>query len=636
MRVVPHFVRVRKHLTLPVTLAFGQPGQGRLHDARRQSKWSALVALKRFALTTIAGAMLTAGLSSAALAQVEARPFPSFRTSDRANVDVSTGLPFWSISDVSIGPDGMGLQHAIASYKASFTTPQDSMWGGSDYNPSNQCKLLNSGTPFLIAYNQSGECFYLQNGVFSGVEARGNILEYGSGGALIYTLKDGTRLTMSPTIAIRQFQNAITEIRRPNGVVTTLHYAFSGSSDNLYRLQSASNNTGFRLYYRYASNDSSQGSWNSLIGVTGYNAAFVACDPAQTCSVDTSWPTSQYVQQTTASASVTLITDARGATTRFTSDNNPSPSFARFNRVKLPTSTTDNITYSYCPHTPNCTVFYTAPPNPPPAQTINDLATSATLNGQTWTYGLQSAGSYSLQRNSTSPTGNNITLLQRIEGWMQWLESPEGRYNFSGDATSRLTSVLWPQGNSTSWTYDARANVVETVYVPATGSTAPNYSESATFPATCSNRVTCNRPQSLTDANGATTVFQYDPVHGGVLKATGPSVNGITLETRYSYIQRTPRYLSPSGTFTDGSPIWLLERESFCQTGAASGAGCANPADEVVTVYDYGPTTGVNNLLLRGVVVNANGAVSRTCYGVDRNGNRISETAPNANLTSCP
>lgn len=592
--------------------------------------------MKRFALATIAGAMLTVGLSSAAFAQIEAKPFPSFRTSDPANVDVSTGLPFWSISDVSIGPEGMGLQHAIASYKASFTTPQDSMWGGSAYNPSNQCKLLNSGTPFLITYNQSGECFYLQNGVFVGNEARGNILEYGSGGALIYTLKDGTRLTMSPTIAISQFQNAITEIRRPNGVVTTLYYAFGGAPYNQYRLVSASNNTGFRLYYRYASNDLGQASWYHLTGVTGYNAAYVACDPAQTCAVDTSWPTSQYVQQTTASASVTLITDARGTTTRFTSDNNPFPSFARFNRVKLPTSTTDNITYSYCPHAPNCTVFVPDGAAPPIAHTVSDLATSATLDGQTWTYGMESAGPYSLQRNSTSPTGNNITLLQRNEGWMQWLELPEGRYNFSGDATSRLTSVVWPQGNSTSWTYDARANVIQTTYTPATGSSASSYSEYATFPATCSNRVTCNRPESLTDANSATTVFQYDPVHGGVLKATGPVVNGVTLEKRYSYIQRTPRYLSPSGTVTDGSQIWLLDRESFCRTGAASGTGCANPADEVVTVYDYGPTTGVNNLLLRGVVVSADGAVSRTCYGSDRNGNRISETSPNANLTSCP
>jgi YD repeat-containing protein len=636
MRVVPHSVRLLKRLTLTVRFAFAKPAQGRLRDARRPIDWCALVAIKRFALAATAGVMLTASLPSAALAQIEAKPFPSFRTSDQANVDVSTGLPFWSISDVSIGPDGMGLQHAIASYKASFTTPQDSMWGGSAYNPSDQCKLLNSGTPFLITYNQSGECFYLQNGVFVGVEARGNVLEYGSGGALIYTVKDGTRLTMSPTIAISQFRNAITEIRRPNGVVTTLYYAFGGTPHNRYRLVSASNNTGFRLYYRYASNDPSQASWYSLTGVTGYNAAFVACDPAQACPVDTSWPTSQYLQQTTASASVTLITDARGTTTRFTSDNNPFPSFARFNRVKLPTSTTDNITYSYCPHAPNCTVVYSLPPNDRPSQTINDLATSATLNGQTWTYGLQSAGSYSLQRNSTSPTGINITLLQANEGWMQWLESPEGRYNFSGDATNRLTSVVWPQGNSTSWTYDARANVIRTLYTPATGSAAPSFSEYATFPATCPNRVTCNRPASLTDANGSTTVFQYDPVHGGVLKATGPVVNGVTFEKRYSYIQRTPRYLSPSGTVTDGSPIWVLDRESFCRTGAASGAGCANPADEVVTVYDYGPTTGVNNLLLRGVVVNANGAVSRTCYGSDRNGNRISETSPNANLTSCP
>ena len=122
MRVVPHSVRLLKRLTLPVKFAFAKPAQGRLRDARRPIDWCALVAIKRFTLSATAGVMLTASLPFAALAQIEAKPFPSFRTSDQANVDVSTGLPFWSISDVSIGPDGMGLQHAIASYKASFTT----------------------------------------------------------------------------------------------------------------------------------------------------------------------------------------------------------------------------------------------------------------------------------------------------------------------------------------------------------------------------------------------------------------------------------------------------------------------------------------------------------------------------------
>jgi YD repeat-containing protein len=56
----------------------------------------------------------------------------------------------------------------------------------------------------------------------------------------------------------------------------------------------------------------------------------------------------------------------------------------------------------------------------------------------------------------------------------------------------------------------------------------------------------------------------------------------------------------------------------------------------VVTAFDYGPNAGPNSLLLRGMAVTSGGVTLRTCYGYDQEGRKISETAPNANLTSCP
>lgn len=66
------------------------------------------------------------------------------------------------------------------------------------------------------------------------------------------------------------------------------------------------------------------------------------------------------------------------------------------------------------------------------------------------------------------------------------------------------------------------------------------------------------------------------------------------------------------------------------------GFNCVTPSDEVRTTYDYGPNSGPNNLLLRGMVEDATGAALRTCYGYDARGNRISETRPRAGLASCP
>ncbi|RYF19885.1 MAG: hypothetical protein EOO77_09160 [Oxalobacteraceae bacterium] len=141
----------------------------------------------------------------------------------------------------------------------------------------------------------------------------------------------------------------------------------------------------------------------------------------------------------------------------------------------------------------------------------------------------------------------------------------------------------------------------------------------------------------MTDPNGGATEYTYDAAHGGVLTETGPAVDNIRPQTRYTYVQRQAWVAGSGGGYAaTGEYVWLLATKSTCRSGAASGAGCALGAgDEIRTVYEYGPDAGPSNLQLRGVVVDATGASQRTCYTYDWKGNRISETKPRAGLGTC-
>lgn len=153
----------------------------------------------------------------------------------------------------------------------------------------------------------------------------------------------------------------------------------------------------------------------------------------------------------------------------------------------------------------------------------------------------------------------------------------------------------------------------------------------------------CNKPIAQIDANGNQTDFTYDPAHGGVLTETGPAVNGVRPQTRYAYVQRQAWIKTGSGSYVaTGQPVWLLASKSICKTSAATGNPAwpcsAGAGDEVRTLYDYGPDSGPNNLLLRGVVDDATGEALRTCYSYDWRGNKVSETKPKGTtaLATCP
>lgn len=600
--------------------------RNRNKDWNRFGEMAAVV----IAAVTIAAAM-------PATAQIEPKAYPSVRTTDAANVDLMTGLPFWSVEDIRIGNDSVGLKHAFFSYMASFSTPRDSFHGGRVWSDATKCPgHSNLGTSFYMVYQQAGECFYLKNGVYSSNEGLGGHLQNDANGNLTYTIRDGTKITASPLYFVNEFMALITRIERPDGLVTSIHYTVGGHSGTS-RINSVSNSAGFRFQYVYQSDNPTQiEAWYTVVGVIGYNAAYVACDPAVPCSIPNGWPRSQ-VAHTRGQAYSTSITAASGERTIFSGNTNPFPNYGRFTSVQLPAQTSPSIFYKYCPNDPGCTIYIAGYPGPV-TKTIQQFTLSATIDGATWTYGMTSAGPYQIQRRSTSPTGLTTTLMQREEGWNVSLVTPGPDYYFTNGIPDRLTSVTSGEGDLIRYTYDARGNIAATAHVPEPGFSGPHFTSSAVYPSVCVNRITCNRPTTVSDANGNTTTYTYDPVHGGVLTAVGPSdANGVPRSVRYTYVQKYARYLGPSGVVVQSpTPIWLLESERTCRTSALSGNSCSAPNDEVVTLYEYGPDTGVNNLLLRGVVHDATGLAARTCYGYDRLGNRISETTPNAGLGVCP
>lgn len=211
----------------------------------------------------------------------------------------------------------------------------------------------------------------------------------------------------------------------------------------------------------------------------------------------------------------------------------------------------------------------------------------------------------------------------------------------------QLVGVTSPLGNAVDALYDARGNIYQQIQTAIPGSGLPARTTTAVFPASCdaTNRRICNKPTSVTDANGNTTDYTYDAAHGGALTETGPAPapGGVRPQTRHEYAQRYAWILASGGGYVQAAtPVWVRTASSLCRTSAATGnpaSPCTTAGDEVRTAYDYGPNSGPNTLLLRGqTVISTDGGVTttlRTCYSYDRDGRRISETQPGANLASC-
>jgi hypothetical protein len=553
--------------------------------------------------------------------------------------------------------------------------------------------------PVLQAnYGLEHDSFYLTNGAYTPYAIGGNggdgsafVDNVSTNGTCTWTQRDGTQIvyygfhTSGSTLCQA---NNIYRIIHPDGRIATYYYYGTLSTQplNPNALLSIATNGGYLLKYNY-SGTPAFGAESSVVAI---NRAFENCNPANvSCTLSNTWPTATLTfTPKTMSVSdnfpsigpsynpylhyIFTIQDSAKRAYVFELD-----SYSRVISYQPPQASTPVYHYALCSDlaggTPqsvplsNCfgqASWIPADGNFYDAVAPNlewDMVNSVTRNGQVWSYSVTwypgSPPGYSgYWHQGFSPLGTgwltkgNLTPGTETQfGPVDQLTTYDGTvYSFERSTRNYLYSKQTPAGVQTVEGYDARGNLWNQTHTPISGSGLSAFGEAATYPSSCTNIVICNKPISFMDGNGNTTNVTYDPNHGGVLTVTGPAVNDVQgqsnvhPQTRYTYIQRNAWYLSGSGMTRDPNPIWVLATESYCMTGppAASGPGCSLPNDEVLTSYDYGPDSGPNNLLVRGKTVTAPSSgkivTLRTCYGHDDQGNKIWETSPNAQPSSCP
>lgn len=554
-------------------------------------------------------------------AQIEPPAAPFFQASDENGVNFASGSPYFSLWDVSIGSGESTLSHTVNAGGAGMGTFRDSFTIGMYPEPHFVRPTQTTSYPgFRLEFGGAGEVFYVTsgdttNGPFISLNRVGSTLVRNADGSATYTKSDGTKIT---------FDISPPRVTYPDGRVWTM-YAANGHKT------SVTSNDGLQIKYNYTGTE--------MTSVVAINNAYEYCDPlADACSLTMAWPTATYTRTGTGQAIVLTITDALGRATRYTHDT-----AGRVERIKLPNSSSDNIIYTYC----NNSCFVIGQEGS--GTTFYDMVMHVQRDSLHWTYGFLPGHDFSFsQYTSTNPQGittyaSLVATFAPFTPFVSPILSVNGPRGGAGyditDPTGRPTGVSFENGQSQTPTYDARGNVKTMRYNPRSGSGDPVRVVTADYDTTCTNPITCNRANFVIDPRGKRTDYQYDPVHGGVLKVTGPAdANGIRPQTRYTYAQRYAWVKNSAGSYVHAAtPIWVRTQAKYCRTSSAlTNGGCSAANDEVVSTYDYGPDSGPNNLFLRGIAITADGTTLRTCYGRDPRGNMISETKPRAGLASCP
>ena len=482
------------------------------------------------------------------------------------------------------------------------------------------------------------------------------------------TMKDGTSATLLtggpqggwgtqiyPYIGV--FGVYVTAVRHPDGRTESIYYKSTfkpdGSTEFSHRLQGVISNLGWMIKYNYEGG-SGQG-WLPD-SVSSLNLATANCDPmSDSCaSVGGAVKTSlQYTYGATdsngygANMSQLLVTGPSGETTRYSftysfgpQANGISGNYGIISSVKPATSANDQYFFQYSP------VQYSS------LQDASDMpkVNTVTKGGSVWTYAFtdDQPMPYTTVRTTTITGPDSSTATYRASP-----SGPLARIKSVTDALSRnriiaydegtspystflVTSVTNPGGGKTAYTYDARGNITSVVVSPAIGSNLSPQVWTAGYDASCANALTCNKPNYEIDPNGNRTDYTYNPSNGMIATVASPAATAgaVRPTRRYTYAQMSAYFFNGAGGIAASSPVWVNTAVSTCRTQAT----CAGTSDETVVSTEYGPqnTAVPNNLQPRSTVVSSGGVQRRTCFAYDPKGNLLSQTAPNAALSTCP
>lgn len=555
----------------------------------------------RSAMLALLCALLALLAPSQAQAQYEP---PKQMTLSPLGVDLSDGRFSYKATDLSIGP--LTLER---SFLGGHTIDGSDYFGPNwthnyliyvvekDFSKSNGVYVvLGRGTVHFSFSTYScyhtdceGASLALVNGAFVYTDAQGNL----------YTFNASVNAFPPPGTTSYRNQR-IARIDYADG--HTLTYTYSGQ-----QLRQIASNYGYSLVFESA------GPGNSISKACGYNRAVTPITTASACAGAALAVSYSYG----ASTNVMNVVDVLGRNWGYDYGGSP----MQLTCVRQVNSSACQVANTYAGLRPR------------------EVTQQTTPDGAVWNYTYAPVDHDNPQQPGQPPVQSfgNFTGPEGIQVGAQFGAGLLDYYTQNGRSTylqwdgMELARLYHPEGNNVSYTYRTGEQASE-AWEGKPNSGVATISKSAGWaePSNCPtlSRKICNKPIWRKDFKGNQTDYSYDPAHGGVLTETGPAVNGVRPQVRYQYAQKRAWVSSGGGYVPESASIYLPVTKSLCMTGNASGAGCALPGDEVVTTYDYGPDSGPNNLALRSETVTAGGVSRRTCYGYDRQGNRISTTRP--------
>lgn len=615
---------------------------------------------------------------------------PPYEVKNRHHVNLASGHVSPSLTDVSIGGN-MGLTHTISSYSSNFVSDgAGGSWGYNDNFKGGIYKRLHhpssSITPqelyVLTAYDSGSSTDFLINADGETFTALGDTrytLEFvinpsfkPSFTGFVQTKPDGTHTfypSFTPNHDFRPINNyvsiAVNEIQYPNGLTVTIDHQGVGQ---WAPISSVRTNTGFQLKYVYVLNNipaysapanflpaADSLNWSDTLPkyIRALNNAIDYCPPEknnfalpsdQACpSFTKQWPTVTYEwpngmpRAMYVSAGVFRVTDASGGITEYRhtphdtymryAQETPNVFIPRLTSIKHARSNIADINYEYeNKGTIDSSGLFPTYQAGPAGQLKRSWIGSDSTG-----YNLAIPGQYAGQ--STNAGANYQSVLSvgshslygphTIEFWDKTVYLEYSYVNKILRIEKNLGGIRIVYG------YDARGNINSITQNDVVTSRAE-------YPSSCNqnNRKYCNQATWTRDAKNNQTDYTYHPESGQIATVTSPTnKNGVRAQTRYKYEQKYAKYfIAPGNKTTSSSPIWLKTEESYCINSTATDGVCA-ANDAMVTNFEYAH----DNLLMTGMTIYSqkDNKTLRTCYEYDVYGNRIGETQPKADLTSC-
>jgi YD repeat-containing protein len=558
--------------------------------------------------------------------QLPSDEFPAVPDIDRQvgaqGVDVVSGVFSTQSPTIAIGAPGAGgLSYSLLYDGVGM---RHSVTGG----------IAQTGSSsFVVSFMGSAEEFSFVGGAYAPAEPSGSTLTYASG---LYTYQTGDgsivefRTVPSGIGAVYGYDVAYVErFVAPNGQelsytytpgLTRIEYyqtpggelciTDEGDGGNcqladqfeaFFRLQSVSSNQGYLLQFEYeldtfaASYDDATArlavdQWLQLNKIQAINLTEVWCAPtANQCAVGSQWPHMEFdwVQNAQLTPEELTIRDALDNETVWTFD------------VQGQLTEIDWLTPSGVSRQASKTINYDA----------EGRVSSISQGGLSWTttrtetsrvpsIDPSAAAISTLEVVNAAPDGTSTTSYvdRSISRVYETVDAAGGVTSIEYDAHRRPERVTYPEKNAVEYAYDARGNVTSVTQIAKPGSGLADLVTSIDYPVTCTNRVTCNQPTSVTAPDGGVTVYQYDNTHGGVKRISLPPVDGLSPVNQVRYAAQTARFYSAAGQLTDASSsIFLPVRSFMCIVG---GTCPQNPEHVRESRFEYGLPGQANNLQL--------------------------------------